>query len=64
MNYLIKFLSFWWKMWKKQANLVNNQLPTLPGYLPLGTWDQNEAGKPGYLGTPGTWDSSLSTLSD
>ena len=39
MNYLIKFLSFWWKMWKKQANLVNNQLPTLPGYLPLGTWD-------------------------
>ena len=23
-------------MWKKQANLVNNQLPTLPGYLLLG----------------------------
>ena len=39
MNNHIKFLSFWWKIWKKHANLVKNQLPTLPGYLPLGTWD-------------------------
>ena len=38
----------------KQANLVENQLPSLPGYLPLGTQVQNEAGIPGYLGNPGT----------